>query len=496
MNGQNPNNQINGQGGQNIANGVNPSVLGSVGPTPAVNQTPQPQVTPNANTVGQNVGTTLGTAQPVNPNPTPAAPVTPNQNIGVTPNVNQPAAQPINPSGQTTVTPGTEAAPIGNVNSEPVARPIPGTSGTPYQANSLTGNTVGVGTPTLGQDNLNSNGFTEPNKVENIGTVPPPNNQATTNQSKKKGMNKTLFVILIIVLIVAVAFGVYYFLNISNKVTVNVKEVTVGVGETLSDNISDYATISGKDASSCTLNTRNVDTSTLGDYQFTITCGDDQYTGTVKVSDIDAPDVTLNTVYKTINSTVTIDEFVAECTDPSGCTTTFANESTVNSYLATAGGPYTIEINATDDAGNSEVVSAELYVTPYAITFYRSCESPSNEVSGYQATKTVTDFFPMGNDGTGIVHLGVSQRIYTYVFTNADEYNSVIGDKTQTITFDGITGRAAYNDEDMTLQITTNLSMDTLNTEAGGAYPTTYNDLGTYYTNLSYVCSNTLPNNN
>ena len=25
MNGQNPNNQINGQGGQNIANGVNPS---------------------------------------------------------------------------------------------------------------------------------------------------------------------------------------------------------------------------------------------------------------------------------------------------------------------------------------------------------------------------------------------------------------------------------------------------------------------------------------
>ena len=71
MNGQNPNNQINGQGGQNIANGVNPSVLGSVGPTPAVNQTPQPQVTPNANTVGQNVGTTLGTAQPVNPNPTP-----------------------------------------------------------------------------------------------------------------------------------------------------------------------------------------------------------------------------------------------------------------------------------------------------------------------------------------------------------------------------------------------------------------------------------------
>ena len=324
MNGQNPTNNQVTQGDTNTTGGINPSVLGSVTPQTspqnigAAGQAPQPTPAPTPSPVAQNptapVAPTAMPNQPVNPQPMAQTPISPMQNV--------------EPSGVAQI-----------VSPEPVAQPIPGTSATPYTASSLTGNTVGVGSPTMSQDNLNANGFVEPNKVQNIGQVPPPNNNQTS-KPKKKGMNKTLFVVLIIVLIAAVAFGVYYFLSASNKTTVSLKEVTVGVGEILSDNINDYATITGGNASSCTLNTRNVNTQEIGTYTFTITCDGEAYNGTVNVSDITAPEVTLNTVYKEINSTATVDEFVASCTDPSECTTTFANENTLTTYLATAGGPY------------------------------------------------------------------------------------------------------------------------------------------------------------
>ena len=504
MNGQNPNNQLN-QDNSNVMNSENPSVLGSLEPQ-SLGATPQPNPvnlnetvnvagangTPNTLDGGQISGSTPNMEQPgVGINPNFQAPLN-NQinepNVGTNPNVTPMATGDINQ-------PNVNPTPVENVNPTPVAQPIPGTAGTPYQANSLTGNTVGVGTPSVGQDNLNSNGFVEPNKVENIGAVPPPNIE--TAPKKRKPMNKTLFVVLIIVLIAAVAFGVYYFLNMgSNSLNVTVKNVTIGVGETLSDNITDYATISGEGSGSCTLNTRNVDPMTIGEYPFTITCGTETFNGTINVADVDAPEISLNTVYKQVNSTVTVDEFVASCTDPSECSTSFANENTLASYLQTAGGPYSIDIVATDGAGNSQTVTTELYVTEYPIQIFRNCESPSSAVSGYQATKTVTDYLPMGNGaGNGVAYLGVSQRIHTYVFTNSEEYTTVVGDKPATLTFDGVTGRASYNDDDLTIVITTDLSIDTLNSEAGGTFPTIYNEMGTYYTNLGYTCSITNANN-
>src|SRR5699024_1884181 len=139
------------------------------------------------------------------------------------------------------------------------------------------------------------------------------------------------------------------------------------------------------------------------------------------------------------------------------------------------GGPYDVAINVADEAGNSKEVTGKLYVTPYSIQVFRSCESPSSNVDNYQATKTTTDYLPIGNDTTnGLVYLGVSQRIYTYTFTDTGSYESVVADHPDTLTFDGITGTASYNDDDLTFQITTDLSLETLNSEAGGTFPTTY----------------------
>lgn len=493
MNGQNPNNQVNQSNTNQQDGGINSSVLGSVvGPTPS---TSTPQVAQQNPTPAEQPATTLNQTpvvgeQVANTNPE----VSNAQNIQA-----ETLTSPVNtnPAEGTVADTQTEALnpePLASSPS-PIAQPIPGTSGTPYQANSLTGDTVGVGTPNVGQENLNSNAFVEPTKVENIGITPPANNPINNQTKKKKPMNKVLFVIIIIVLMAAVAFGVYYFLNISNKVTVNTKDVQIGIGETLSDNINDYATITGSKAGTCTLNNRNVNTTVAGEYEFTITCGEESYTGKITVADLEAPSVSLNTVYKVVNESVTVDEFIDECSDMSNCTSNFVDENAVNTNLATAGGPYDVAINVADEAGNSKEVTGKLYVTPYSIQVFRSCESPSSNVDNYQATKTTTDYLPIGNDTTnGLVYLGVSQRIYTYTFTDAGSYESVVADHPDTLTFDGITGTASYNDDDLTFQITTDLSLETLNSEAGGTFPTTYEELSVYYNNLQYTCNNTLNN--
>ena len=495
MNGQNPNNQLN-QNDQNNLGNVNPNVLGNV--TPGVQSTNQnaSMAIPNNSMPQQSMTNFNAQSEPlrndvlagsapnnmingINDMPNVAQKV----QMDATNNVSQPQTNNFaNQNINTTQNLGQNV-----VNNGPVAQPIPGTEGT-YQATSLTGNTVGTGTASLGQENINTNGYVEPNRVENIGSVPPSNQ---TPVKQKKPMNKTLFVVLIIVLIAAVAIGVYYFLNMSNSVNVSIKDVNIGVGETLSDNISDYATITGKNADTCTLNNRNVDTSTIGEYEFEINCGDDKYTGKVIVSDMTAPVATTNVVYKVVNDTINSDEFVSSCEDPSGCDYTFADEAIVNGYLQTAGGPYTVGMNVTDEAGNTTTLDAYLYVSAYDILAYTSCILDNQTVSGYQANKAITDFFPIGRDASNeLSYLGIGRRIYTYVFTNIEEYNTVKGEKPNTLTFDNVTGLASYDDENLTITISTDLSNATLNTEAGGTFGPSYAIFRQYYTDKGYTCSN------
>ena len=93
------------------------------------------------------------------------------------------------PNNPQNIPPQVESLDIMPNHSEPVARPIPGTENINL-ANNI-------------------NNFTNSNKAENIGVMPPQNDKPV----KKKTMNKLLFIILIIILIGAVAYGVYYFLK-------------------------------------------------------------------------------------------------------------------------------------------------------------------------------------------------------------------------------------------------------------------------------------------
>ena len=327
------------------------------------------------------------------------------------------------------------ATPVENaVPTEPVARPIPGTEGLPNNdMNNLMGGTVGVGTTNFGTPNM-----VNPTKVENIGVVPP------ANEKKKKPMNKFLFILLIVVLIAGVAFGVYYFLNISKN---NVKL-------------------------------------TIGEYPVTITCNNKTYETKVIVGDKTAPKVELNTVFRKVGTSVKVEDFVKNCIDPSNCKTSFLNTEEVNNYLQTAGGPKKVEIVAEDDNGNKETYATELYVTSDDIFLFLGCTSNEEEVLNYNAKKVTSDIFAISRNE--FAFLNVARRDYIYTFSDEAEYKQVIGNKNVTITFDNVTGNALYDDENKQLTIATDLSMDTLNSENNNAFPSNYSDIQELYKNKGY----------
>ena len=441
MNGQNPNELNN----QNNLTGtpLGATSLGGINPNPVPNPTPMPNPEPES--------LDLGTPQPL-----------PNVNGSVNPTV----------------------TPVNNV--APQAQPIPGTEGTPSpQFSNLTANTVGINS-----GNLNNN-FVSPQKIDNIGAIPPTGNEPS--KKTKKPMSKVLFTVIILLLIAGVAYGVYYFLSQSKKVKLEGKTVNIDLGSTLSTNINDYFTIKTGSSSLCnTVNIKNVDTKTPGSYKVTVTCGKDTFTSTVVISDKQAPVVSLKPVFKTINDTISINDFVISCTDTSKCTTTFKDEASVTNYLQTASDKaIAITINAKDDVGNEQDYNIDLYVMPYKLFRFINCESTSSAIQGYKATKTVSDIIPTGTNEEGSpVFMGIARRDYKYVFEDEQEYQNVVGKKEATITFDNITGIAYYSDKTKTLTISTDLPLATLQSENNNAFPTTFVEIQSLYKDTkSYSCS-------
>ena len=81
------------------------------------------------------------------------------------------------------------------------------------------------------------------------------------------------------------------------------------------------------------------------------------------------------------------------------------------------------------------------------------------------------------------------QKKFTYVFTNEADYKNAIGNKEYNLTFDGHNGIASFDDENKTLIISTDLDINSLNTDAGGTFPTLYPDILNYYqTTRGYTC--------
>ncbi|MEG1506346.1 MAG: hypothetical protein RR478_02485 [Bacilli bacterium] len=400
----------------------------------------------NSNNLNNGIGldpTSLGNVEPVESlEPTPQV-----QNVQPLEN-----AQPVEPIANSAI------------NGQPyVAQPIPGTTN---------------------EQTVNSNGFVEPNKVENIGTVPPP--VTNNNKKKQKPINKVLFIILIVALIGGVAYGVYYYLSLSKpKVTVKTKPLVVDVDAKLSDNINDYATITGSSSANCVLNTTNVDTKIEGEYTYKVTCGKESFSGKIIVKDTVGPSVTLKDVYAQINGTIKPEDFVSTCSEKE-CTYSFKDKTLLETNLQKAG-TYEVDVIVADKKENKTDVKGQLFVLPEKVKLVFSCSSKEEKMTSPIATKTINDRFPINDINN---YLGYSTRLYKYVFADETTYKTAVGEKKSTITFDNITGRAAYDDKLFTLEVTTNLTEENLNKEYGKTFPKGYAEISTYYEGTKkYTCT-------
>lgn len=348
-------------------------------------------------------------------------------------------------------------------NLEPIAQPIPGTA-----------------TPT--DNNVNSNAFVESQKMENVGTDVP----NKPDKGKKKGMSKVLFIIVIILLLGAIAYGVWRYLSLGNtaktKGTVTLKNLELEVNQSLPANIEDYATFNGVAAKDCRLITANVDITKAGSYEYTINCGNDTYTGKINVINNATLLVNTNTIYTNIlaegatNNNLTADKFVdaTTCTG-TDCTYAFDESFDLNASLKVAGN-YNVPIKVTDSTGTTANVNANLRVFE-DLKVFASCRN--------EEAKT-TDKFAIKTDNT---FADYAVRTQDFSFATDEEYQAAVGSKGEIITYNNVTGKATYDDQNRTLTIETELTIDALNTEAGGTFPTDFVGINTYYANKAYSCT-------
>lgn len=502
MNGQNPNNlENNNQMGSTVlgqapnvgmANG-NPGMAGGVAPIPPAN----PSVNP----------TPVSPVNPIPVNPTPVAP-TPTPAGPIPTNPGQVNPTPVPASGESsgyTATANTQGPTFlnqpGEVPTEPSVTPN-NVNPTPMPSNPINNTDASLGGTNVGIDPIdgaNVNGFAQAKKEENIGMTPPA-------QETKKGMNKTLFVVLIIVLIAGVAAGIYFVLNMSknkvnNDIKINLKfnPINYEYGADIDTSVSFYANIEGTDATNCVLNLNNVDKETPGSYEYEIVCGSEPNSvrekGVIIINEppvTEGPTIALKPVYRVITDTqeLNVNDFVVSCmaNDEECSEINFVSEDTVNQNILNAG-YYEVEIEAKDAKGNTTNVTAPLYVLDKAILINYNCETTEETLSDYNATKKVNDNLAIGQSDNGPAYLNVGRRSYIYKFNDEEEYNEVVGNHPAKLEFDGNEGLAIYDDENLTLEISVNLGIDLLNSEAGGTFGSSYTEIQNFYKAQNRSCS-------
>lgn len=380
----------------------------------------------------------------------------------------EPVIEPQNtmPEAPQVVVPSAEA-----VNAEPVVNPMPSNevvNPAPQPQMQTPAQNV---TPSEQKAFTNVNSITPGTGVgdNNIGNNPPISLEAE-KQPKKKG-NKTLFVITILVLLLAIAFGTYYVLNytdlLSKKetITITTNNLILNVGDTLSGNIDDYATIKGTSSSNCTFNISNVDTSKEGIYKFSVTCSKLTKEGNITIIDNTELEVETQTVYHVKGDTIEAKEFIKDPVD--GYTYSFVEEEAVNGILNGEAGSYTVKIKVTNDSNKETTIEGKLVISKYQIKGFVSCTAKEQSVDDMVMQKTVKlAIIEDGNNGFG----SLGYDIYSFKYTKKDDYKEVKDEylTKNTVTINGITGTPEFNDDALSIKITNEVE----NTVLYGLYGT------------------------
>lgn len=423
----------------------------------------------------------------------------PNQNFNSTENmVTNPNVQNPNMANMNTYNPVNN----GSINLQPAGIVPPNNNDLnnnivePLQATSLNSQTV-----MNPNNNMNNsmnygqpNNFNQPinnpnNNIGMMGGVPIPPSIPEEPKSKKnrKPINTPLLIILVVVLIACVGFGIYYFLTTSKSktpaITITPILTNVELGKEIANDPSLYAKITGVSVSSCTVNT-NLNSSKVGTYEYTVTCGNKTSPAqTVVVEDTTPPIVETKEVIVVPNTPVTAEDFILNVEDASydlkddttKPTIEFEDGETVDT---SSEGEQNLSIVVSDVYENEIAVKVKLTVSNNAPQEYMYCETTLN--TEVNATANATYRFGI----TSLGELYNSKKVITYEFEDEETYNNAVKEIEETGKYDNYEGSVFMDEQSYTITITIDLTNDDLLKDFDlDSFPTSEGDIEALFTN-------------
>ncbi len=338
---------------------------------------------------------------------------------------------------------------------------------------------MGQGTPNPFDSNANMNG------MNNFSSIPTPPNAGDFNTSgnKKKGMSKNTILILVVLLIAIIGAGVYFVLNNTKKTagTITLNDMQLELGSELSTAISDYATISGFDVSTCKLDTSKVDPKKMGAYDYSVTCGTTSKSAKIIMQDKTAPVVVLKEVMVYPGSSVKIEDFILSCSDASNCTYELEDKTQDLNALAQNEGTYQINLIVSDDYDNQTIVTLSLNVSTSAPVKYMYCTPSMNSDTTLNASVELAYNYGIDNNDM----LSTIQKIQTYTYDVQEDYLEAKAGYNTT------QGSVVFDDDEFIITVTQNLTPAELSTEFNvNPFPTEYSELRQFNLNQGISCKN------
>ena len=329
--------------------------------------------------------------------------------------------------------------------------------------------------------------------------IEPKNENKQNNNDKKpekKGsfIKNLLFIILVLALMGGVAFGVYYYLRLAknneNNVNVtpafNLNKMQINEGDEIPQSLSEYGDFSKIDISNCKLDTSEVKNNVPGNYTYYVMCNGSKYSESFVVKSKDGSDEPIApTVTKRLNVTtyfnytikgeqLNIERLISS---DDNLTFEFANKEKYKEDMYNIG-LQKVEIKAVDSENNENTYYAFVYVINEEPKMKFKCVSPNNSL--------IDEIIFNKNKE----NMNNSVRMYEYTFDEKEYSNMIETVIDGTIKINENEGNAILDYQNKKITILKDLPKETLDSEYGGSFPTTYSEVCNYYRNsLKYTCS-------
>lgn len=244
-------------------------------------------------------------------------------------------------------------------------------------------------------------------------------NKVELDDEAKKSQNITSIIVLILICFLG-GFA-YYIYNRKTLKDFQPLPVTVELGDKLPIRTKNYVKPgvgNTVDELKYVLNTKDVDIDEVGEYNFTVTFNNITKTGTIKIVDTTAPDLTVKRVVITEGTTYGPESFVDECIDLSGCNYSFEDSKTTEKYRTP--GTYDVYIVATDPYENKTTKKTQLVIEAQGMVKKLVKTEEYSEYKGY-SLKTTYDLHFSSFMDNAILYNGY--KIEEYQYRNDEKFN-------------------------------------------------------------------------